>query len=129
MIADLRVPDSVSTMSAVFPSMPSHDPCDPDREGFAHVRIEGDNVILELAAGHVVMIPGATIKKGGVILRPGSDEMVNKVQLTLLASEMSYADDNLDDVDVEPASTTLRGNRYRRHLHEAAEHIRKERGA
>lgn len=116
-------------MSAVFPSMPSVDPCDPDVEGFAHVRVEADNVILELAQGHVVTIPGVTIEKGSVILRPGGPDNVNKVQLILLASEMSYGDDNRDDVAVEPASITLRGNRYMNGLHGAAETIRAERGA
>lgn len=80
-------------MSYEYPSMPAYDPCGPDNDGFADIKLGWDYVELTLARGEKLRIPGITIERGGMTVTPGSDRGVNRVQLTLLAGKITCADD------------------------------------
>lgn len=110
-------------MTTKFPSMPPYQPATPEGDGVAHVRIRGDNVVI-VGNGYTLVIPGHTIEKNSVIIKPGNEQDFNKVQLTLLASEVVYEDDNRDDIKVQPAPMLLHGARYQEGVRAAAGRIR-----
>lgn len=89
-------------MSTLFPSTPPYKPASPEGDGFAHVTITKDGIDLQLS-DHVVHIPGQTISKGSVIIKPGGDDAeINTVELVLLASDVWLDDDIRGEVKVRP---------------------------
>ena len=79
-------------MSIGFPSMPEYDPATPE-DGLANVCFTADGMDLALAGGVSVHVPNTTIARDSIVITPGSDTDVNRVTLTLLASEVDVDDD------------------------------------
>lgn len=89
-------------MITKFPSMPPYDPVTPEGDGFAHVTLTGDGDIVLQLGDRVVQIPGRTISKGSVVIKPGSNDDVNRVQLEFLASDVWMDDGIRGEVKVYP---------------------------
>lgn len=85
--------------------MPPYDPSGPDNDGFANIRFTHEGLVLELSAGQRVLVPSITIHKASMIIKPGSDNMVNIVQLELLAGEVEVCDDSFpEEFRVQPSA-------------------------
>ena len=73
-------------MSPLFPSQPAFDPETP-ADGTPHVRIAGDGIYLEFE-DRVVFLPGRSILRHSVVVKPGGNDNVNRVQLDLMVCDI-----------------------------------------
>ena len=76
-------------------------PCSPEEDGFANIRIDKVGILLDFG-DHTVLIPEKTISRNTVVIKPGGNDDVNRVQLELLASNILVTDDAPEEVRVYP---------------------------
>lgn len=79
-------------MDVLFPSAPTFDPNDPDRDGMPHVHIEPDGIWLGFGDDDL-FIPAGAIQKNGVAISPGGEHDVNRVAIVILASNVIIRED------------------------------------
>jgi hypothetical protein len=75
-----------------FPSTPSHQPCTPEEDGFPNVRVTADSVILDYGEGGMRTLPFSGIERNGITIKPGGENGLNRIQVTLFASGISVDD-------------------------------------
>ena len=99
---DSPAPDFPPGENYVFPAQPLCDPSGPERDGFADITFTAAGMELTLAEGRTVLIPSRTIRKSSMVIKPGGPTDVNRVQIELLAGEVTVrADSYLTEFHVQ----------------------------